>query len=247
MAAAIPFAIQGGSALASYFMNKKNAKAQASAQQLTQQSGAQTAAAAPPLLQQGKELGQQGAGYLRQGAEQLQGAGSYYSNILSNRRSANESLAPENATALEYYRGAGNKVQRTMQGGQRDYAQAELDRQKVGQLASYVPTARANAAQGMERVGSASGQLGGTALAAGGAASGQGVNAAMGGGYLNNMAFNQGQVQRQNAADTGNTWGKLFSSALSAYLNRGKGSGGGLPGTGTVMNWADNSNNFGGG
>jgi hypothetical protein len=245
MAAAVPFAMQGGAALYSYFKNKKTAAAQNTAMQATQQSGQQLAGAAPPLLAQGQQLAQQGSGYLQQGAQQLRGAGNYYGDILSNRRSARESLAPETATALEYYRGAGNKVQRTMTGGSRDYAQAELDRQKTGQIAGFLPAARANAAQGMERVGSATGNLGGSVLNAGSAATGAGVNAAMGGGYLNNMAFGQGQQQRQNSADSGNAWGKLFSSALSAYLNRGKGSGGG--GGGASAGWMSNSNNFGGG
>lgn len=225
MAAAVPFAVQGGAALYSYFKNKKNAALQTKAQETTAQSGQQLSATGPPLLQQGQQLAQQGSGYLQQGGQQLQGAGDYYSNVLSNRRSARESLAPETATALEYYRGAGNKVQRTMTGGARDTAQAELDRQKVGQIAGFLPSARANAAQGMERVGSATGNLGGQALSAGSAATGAGVNALYGSGYLNNQAFQQGQQQRQNTADSGNAWGKLFSSALSAYLNRDKSGG----------------------
>lgn len=227
MAAAVPFAIQGGAALYSHFANKKNAAAQQTAMTNTQGSAAQVGNAAPPLLKQGTELTQQGSGYLGSGARQLGQAGDYYSSILSNRRSARESLAPETSTALEYYRGAEGKNNRTLRGGSRDYANAELERQKVGQLASYLPAARANAATGMERVGSATGTLGGQALSAGNAASGQGVNAAMGSGYLNQGVFNQAQTQRQNTADTGNAWGKLFSSALTTYLNRGKGSSGG--------------------
>jgi hypothetical protein len=219
--------MQGGAALYSYFKNKKNAAMQTQAQESTAQGAQQLGAAGPPLLQQGAQLSQQGSGYLQRGAQQLQGAGDYYSNILSNRRSARESLAPETSTALEYYRGAGNKVQRTMRGGARDTAQAELDRQKVGQIAGFLPSARANAAQGMERVGSATGNLGGSALAAGGQQTGAGVNALYGSGYLNNQAFTQGQTQRQNTADSGSAWGKLFSGALSAYLNRGKGGGNG--------------------
>lgn len=228
MAAAIPFAVQGGAALYSYFKNKKNAKAQQEAQQSTQQSGQQLTAAAPPLLQQGQQLTGQGSGYLQQGANQLQGAGNYYRTILGSRSAATNSLAPETTTALNYYQGAENKANRTMRGGSRDYAVAELERQKVGQLASYLPAARQNAAQGMERVGSATGALGGQALNAGSAATGAGVNAAYAGGYLNQGAFNQAQTQRQNSSDSGSAWGKLFSGALSAYLNS-RGGGGKAP------------------
>jgi len=213
MAAAVPFALKAGIPLAASFLGKKlsgPSPQQRAAMTGTQQAGEQVGAMAPPLMQQGTDLTQQGGGYLRQGSNDLSQAGRYYSNILSNRRAATNALAPEMTTAMDFYRGAGQKVQRTMRGGSRDYAQAELDRQKVGQLASYLPQARAGAAQGMERIGSAQGALGGTAIGGGASLTGQGVNAASNAAYINSGLFNQAtQLQQQQGAG-----GKAFGSLL---------------------------------
>lgn len=220
MAAAVPFAIKAGSMIGGSLLGKAlsgPSKEQKAATQGTLQAGQQVGNAAQPLLQTGANLTQQGSGYLGK-------AGDYYSNILSNRKAANESLAPEQTTALNYYQGAGNKIQRTMRGGSRDYAQAELDRQKVGQFAGMLPAARARAAEGAAGVGSA-------ALGAGSAASGQGANAATSAAYINSGLFNQADRVRQQQAEGGKQWGGLLYD-VAQMLPWGKkqpATGGGVP------------------
>lgn len=214
MAAAIPYAIHGGAALFSHFKNKKANAAQQAATAGTQQVGQQLSGLVGPLTQQGQQL-------TGQGARTLGTAGDYYQNILGSRQVATQSMAPETTTALEYYRGAENKTKRTMQGGARDQALAELDRQKVGQIAGFLPAARRMAAEGATNVG-------GTQLQAGSAASGQAVNAGTGAAYANNAAFGQYQDQRKNSADTASAWGKILSGALGAWqASRGGGASSG--------------------
>lgn len=218
-AAAVPFALKAGAMVGGSLLGKKlsgPSGAQKSAMTGTQQSAQQVGAMAPPLMKQGAALTGQGAGTL--GA-----AGDYYKNILSNRQSARESLAPEMQGALAYYKGAENKTQRTMRGGSRDYAQAELERQKTGQLAGMLPAARAMAAQGATGVG-------GAQTGAGAAASGQGVNAAGTAGYINSGLFNQASQLQQQQQEGGKGWGSLLYDAASA-MPWGKKSGGVSPST----------------
>lgn len=202
MAAAVPFAIAGGSALYSYFKNKKANKALQQNTQAQQGAAQGQFDAAGPLRQQGTALTTEGAGTLN-------AAGDYYKNILGSRFGARESMAPEITTALDFYKGAEEKNQRTLRGGSRDYAQAELSRQKVGQIAGFLPAARANAAQGALGVGSA--QVGG-----GNALVGQSNNAAATGGYISGgvqAAYNN-QMQRQT--DSAKAWGQIASGIFGA-------------------------------
>lgn len=196
MAAAIPFAIQAGSAIYSHYKNKKANKVQQTAMEGNQALAAQ----APQLMDQGK-------GYLREAAQTLQPAAQYYQNILGSRQAATTALAPETTTALEYYRGAEGKTRRTMVGGARDTALAELDRQKVGQIAGLLPAARRGAAEGAGQIGSIYGGLGGQSMQGGFYA-----------GMAGNNAFNQAQTQKGNTAESANAWGKLAADALGAWM-----------------------------
>lgn len=235
--AAIPIAMSAGSAIYNHFKNKKANAAQSTAMAQTQQSGADVSKLSAPLMQQGSALAGQGAGLLQQGAGQLGQAGNYYGNILSNRRAASESLAPEMTTALDYYKGAERKTARTMRGGARDYAQAELGRQKVGQMAGMLPAARASAAQGMTNVGSATGNLGSSAIYGGGSMTGQGVNAATSGASINNSLFQQGQTTRQNNADSGKGWGSMLFDVIGGIAKSKAGGTSGVPGTKPGVPW----------
>lgn len=163
--------------------------------------------AAAPLLQQG-------AGMVAEGGRGLGDASAYYRNILSSRRGAAETLAPETTTALEYYRGAENKAKRTLSGGSRDYALAELDRQKVGQIAGFLPSARANAAEGMERIG-------GTQIQGGASLTGQGANALANAGYLRSGLFNNATTIRDQEAEGGAAWGKMMFDIFNGMQGLG--------------------------
>lgn len=225
MAAAVPFALKAGAMVGGSLLGKltnKPSKAQSSAMQGTQQAAQQVDKVSGPLMQQGSALAGQGAGYLRQGAGQLGQAGGYYGNILSNRRAASESLAPEMTTALDYYKGAASKTARTQRGGGRDYALAELDRQKVGQIAGMLPAARANAAAGMTNVGSATGNLGSSAIYGGGAMTGQGVQAATSNAYINSGLFNNATTLRNQEGEGGKQWGSMLYDMAGSLYGGGK-------------------------
>jgi len=216
MAAAVPFALKGGAMLAGSMLGKKlsgPSKDQKSAMAGTQAAGDQVGAMAPPLMKTGQEMTQAGGATLA-------GAGDYYKNILSNRQSARESLAPEMQGALEFYKGAEGKAKRTMRGGSRDYAVAELDRQKVGQMAGMLPAARAMAAQGAAGVG-------GQQVGAGTAASGQGVNAASNAAYIKSGLFNQASQIRGQEQEGGKQWGNLLYDVAGMIPWGKKGGGGG--------------------
>lgn len=219
-AAAVPVltkvAPYAASAVAGLFGKKASGptKEQKAAMQTQQQGMSQLTGAAAPLLGQGTGLAQQGAGYLGD-------AGKYYQGILGSRQQAQQALAPETATALEYYRGAGNKAKRTLTGGTRDMALAELDRQKVGQLAGMLPAARARAAEGITGVG-------GTALQGGTALTGQGAGLYDTAARIGAQQFGQASELRKQAQEGGKSWG----SAIFDIVKGGIGGGGGKKGGG---------------
>jgi hypothetical protein len=122
-------------------------------------------------------------------------------------------------TAMEFYRGATNQANRTLRGGRRDYAVAELKRQQAGQLAGMLPAARANAARGIADVG-------GTALSGGSSFAGMGGDLASQGAYINSGLFNQATQLRNQQGEGGKTWGNLLYDVASA-LPWGKKAGGG--------------------
>lgn len=197
---AIPFAAQGIGAL----LGKKASgpsKGQQAAVAGTQQGAQTLSAAGQPLLTSGLN-------YASQAGTSLAPAAQYYSSILSNRRAASESLAPEQQTALEYYRGAEGKTRRTMRGGARDQALAELDRQRVGQLAGMLPAARRSAAEGLQGVAGTYGSLG-TSL------TGQGTNALTNAAYIQSGLFDQATKIREQEAAGGKAWGGFLYDMAS--------------------------------
>lgn len=194
MAAAVPWIIKGGIALGSYIVNKKA--------QNKQKKAAEKTGGNADILQ---NYGQQGA---EAGQRNLSGAAQYYRNILSGSKSQMQSaLAPETGTVMDYYRGAQGKATRELRGGARDQAVAELDRSRVGDLARMVPTARANAAQGLYGVGAT--QVG------------QGANSLAQSGYLNNTLFNQQSQMNQEAGERAKVWGNLLYDVAGAWNGKG--------------------------
>lgn len=217
MAAAAPLAIKLGTMVGGSLLGKKLSGP--SKEQKAQLAGQQQAAQA--VGQYAPGLVQQGYGLARQGAGDLAGAGQYYRNILSSRQSARESLAPEMTTAMDFYRGAEGRAKRTMRGGSRDLALAELSRQKTGQLAGMLPAARRAAAEGLTDTGS-------TALSGGSAFTGQGVNAAAAAGNIYaGMGPTIGQIEHQKT-EGGKAWGNILYDAAQ-MIPWGKKGGGVLP------------------
>ena len=215
MAAAVPFAIKGGSMLLGSLLGKKlsgPSKGQKTAMQGTQQAGNALNAYSQPMMQKGFQLAGQGQGDLSQASQ-------YYRNILGNRQAARESLAPEMNTAMDFYRGATSSANRNLRGGKRDYAVADLKRQQAGQLAGMLPAARANAAQGIAGVG-------GTALQGGSSFAGMGGDLASQGAYINSGLFNQATQIKQQEQEGGKGWGSLLYD-IAGKLPWGKMGGGG--------------------
>lgn len=169
------------------------------------------------------EFGQAGT-QLDKGDSYLQSAGNYYRQILGGRAGMRQALAPETSSIMDFYRGNAGKIDRSFQGGARDYAAAENDRARVGSLAGIIPTARANAAQGAERVAGGYGGLASGFTNLGGAR----TNTATGIGYLQSLVGNQANAQAAQAGGTGNVIGRLIFDALSTY-GGGKGKGSTLP------------------
>lgn len=216
MAAAIPFALkaapwimQGAGALLGRKLSGPS-KGQQTAMQGTQQAGQAVGQLSAPLFQTGMNVMGQAPGQYQQAGQNLGAASNYYRNILSSRQGARESLAPEMTTALDFYRGAERKTRRTMQGGSRDYALAELDRQKVGQLAGMLPAARRGAAEGALNVGGAYGDIGSNLLYGGSQLTGQGLNAASTAAYINSGLFNQASQIREQEGEGGKAWGGIL-------------------------------------
>lgn len=220
MAAAVPFALQAGTALAGSLFGKKT-----SGPNPTQQAGMTGATTSADALtkmsaattQKGDALSGQASTLTGQGSGYLGNAADYYKNILSgNRFGMRQALQPEQKSILDYYRGGASTIANGMRGGARDDALAKLNQQKVGQLTSLIPSARAGAA-------SAVGNLGGTALGAGanlygqagnmyGMAGGQQANA----GNIYGNLFNQGAQIDKQTSQGGNAWGNLLYGAAQA-------------------------------
>lgn len=218
MAAAAPFAIKAGMALGSSLLGKKlsgPSKDQKTAMAGTQAAAKSVGQYATPLVQQGGQLAQAGG-------ENLGAAGSYYRNLLGSRQQAQNAVAPEVQNAMSYYRGAENKTKRTMTGGSRDYALAELDRQKVGQIAAFTPAARRAAAEG-------SAQIGSSLLGAGANLTNTGVGAAGTAAQINNSLYSQAADQQKQQTEGGKQMGGFIYDILDKLpLPKFGGGGGGI-------------------
>lgn len=209
---AAPYIASGVGSLIGKKMSKPS-KQQQQAIDTTSASQKQLSGAAAPLLQQGQQTATQGAGYLGD-------AGRYYQGILGNRSQATASLAPEMNTAMEFYRGAGNKAKRTLTGGTRDMAVAELDRQKVGQLAGMLPAARRSAAEGITDVG-------GTAMSGGTSMTGQGAGLLESAANIGSQQFQNATQLRDQAQKGGSSWGGAMFDIVKSIPMGGKGGKGG--------------------
>jgi len=211
MQSAKPFAMKAGAALGGAALGKWTggpSNPQQTAMQGQQRAAQQVGGMAGPMMQTGLNTVRQGTGYMQQ-------AGSYYGNILSNRRAASESLAPEMKTMMDQYGGAARKAQRTMRGWARDSAVAELDRERVGNAAMMLPMARAQAAQGM-------GQLANTGIYGGQGMTGQGINAASNAGQLYGNMFRDATTVRGQEKEAGKEWGDMLYDVANTPWGGGK-------------------------
>jgi len=214
-AAAVPAAIKIGSMVGGSLLAKKLSgptAEQKAGMSATQGATAQLGAAAPQLMGQGKQLTQQGAGYA--GA-----AGNYYQKLLGSRAGLREALAPDTASALDYYKGAAGSIGRTMTGGSRDQALAELERDKAGKLALMPAMARSAAATGA--VGASA-----PFFQAGSSQTGQGIYAGQGALYGGNALYTQASDLAEQQRKAGSSYGNMIYDAVSGWKLPGRGGGG---------------------
>lgn len=220
-AAAIPALVKIGGMVGGSLLSKKLSgptSQQSGAMQGTAGNAALLGSAAPQMIGQGQENIKQGAGYAST-------AGNYYQKLLGSRSSLKEATAPDTAAALDYYKGAEGKVANTMRGGGRDNALAELDRQKVGQLAMLPTMARGKAAENL--TGAAA-----PLLSTGAQQQGQGVYAAGTAVGANNAYYNQATDQADQQRKSGSGIGQFIFDAIKGWKGGGWGSGGGMKGGG---------------
>jgi hypothetical protein len=117
-----------------------------SPEELRALAGAQGAAGT--LMGQSEKLMGAGLPYLRQ-------AGGYYSTLLGGNRAAmTQAVAGPRAALTDVYRGAERNLERSnVRGAARDVAQAELGRERAGQIASLTTGVQPFAAQGLASLG----------------------------------------------------------------------------------------------
>jgi hypothetical protein len=226
MAAAVAPAISLGTQL---FASRRANKAQTAATQaLGQLRGAagDLSATGGGLLESGRRLLAGGAGAIGRGTQFLGQAAGYYAPILAgNRASIASSLAPERGQITDIYRGASRGLDRSgIRGADRELAEAELTRQKAGQLAGLAPLARAGAAQALTGIGAQEQGTGLGLTSAGTNLSGQGVSAKSAGTSALSAALGVAQgranVERGHEMGIGQATGGLLFDALKSQGGR---------------------------
>jgi hypothetical protein len=199
MAAAIPITMAGASLGQAYLGSKR--------------SGAEKSALA----------GQQGIASQLQGqGQQLYGAGmpamrsalNYYSTLLQGNRAAmSQAVAGPTAQLTDMYRGAERNLDRQgIRGGGRDLAQAELGRDRAGQLARLTTGVQPMAAGAL-------GQMGSSAV-------GQGLGATGAAGGQYGQILGQQFTNRQNTNQMwGDAMGDVGGAAYDVWKMKSKGGG----------------------
>ncbi len=181
-------------------------------------------AQAAPLIAQQTALAQQQAAIAKLAGPALTETSDYYRKLLHGDKGAmTTALQPEITSITELARGAERGLERGPAGPQRDVAKAELGRQKVGQIGSLFPQARAAGAAGLSNIGS---------LAMGGASNAASVYQNLTSGMRDDARFRaaeQGQL--------GEGVGTLLTDFYKAWQSSQKPSGGGGGGDWTSSSW----------
>lgn len=222
MPAIIPLIATGITAYQAYSQHKQNKKVNAQQDAIAAQQGPLTTAQAG-LANQQREQGQQLFSY---GMPLLQRSGDYYSKILGGNRAATDiAIAPDVNAIGDSYRGAFRSLTRMTPGANRDVAQADLIRQRAGQIGGLVPAARAgaaNATANLGQVGVSGGQQG---LSASSSSTSNLLSSLLG---QSNNLFERQQYGNQQSADQGKALSQLLTMFAQAWQGRqAKGGGGG--------------------
>lgn len=228
MAAAVVPAVQLG---ISAFGAFKRHKAQKKQQQQQEQLAAEAKAARGAITQQAPQFAQQGKAFGDIGLPLLRDSSNYYRALIGGDRGAiDAALAPERAGIADTYRGAQKSVD-FMRGPTKDLAQAELNKQRAGQLGLLPAMARKGAIEGgtqlgldTARTGLDARRMGASLYESAGQLAHQGAQTGINQGYLN-------LAQNQQNFDMGQGMGSLFGDVLKGVLGKFGGGGGRLPTT----------------
>lgn len=189
----VPAAVTAGSAIYGAIKSKSHGYASGSGRQ-DQATG---------ILQNARQSSTNGNSLFSTGAPLIAQAASYYRRLLSGDPQLEaRAVAPQRAALTESYKGAESGLEAsTLRGGARDYARADLSRQKAGQLGLLIPNA----------INQAIPQAAGVGLEA----TGQGQNSTSAGGSL--YAQLLGLSQQQNATDFSQS--SQIGGGISGFLN----------------------------
>jgi hypothetical protein len=101
-----------------------------------------------------RQLGGRGDQLWGVGLPALQQSSNYYGQILGSRAGMRQAVAPEVAGINDLYKGARKGIEAgNLTGADKELAAAETNKQRVGQIGSLYPTARANAAGNLASIG----------------------------------------------------------------------------------------------
>lgn len=220
IAPAIPWIVKGAGMLGGALMSRGAQKSagKRSGEESAALTGAQTAASS---------LQKTGAGLLEQGRGPLTEATNYYGTLLRGNRGAQAQATAAPAGAIrDLYAGAERGLEREGRAATSG-ARAELQREKVGKLASLVSGVQPMAAEGLSRIGAIT-------TGAGAAATGQAGSI-----YANLLG--QGAAKQQQARaeghDAGATAGRFIFDILSGFGGKSGGGGGGGGGSNPLAKW----------
>jgi hypothetical protein len=233
----IPLIAQGVGLAGGAIAGKKATKAAMtrSPEEMRALTGAQGAAdasmgAGKDVLGQSKDLLGKAGSLTTQGKQWLEQPANYYQTLLSGNRAAMQgAVAPATAQITGNYRGAAQGLS-GLRGASKDAATADLNRQRVSQIAGLSTGVQSGAAGALGALGQAGLNAASPLYGAGASLAGTGGQLmGQGGGIYANL-LNQGnanrQYGRQEGGQTSAAIGNLAATAgnvLSGVLGKGKG------------------------
>ncbi len=145
--AAVPAAIQGGTALLGGIFGRR------SAQRATQRGPGEQRALSGATGLAGM-LGSQGRQLFQTGLQQTQQAGNFFGQLVSGDRAAiRQAVAPERREITDLFSGAQRRIASESRGGVADLASAQADVRQAGALSEVAPRARTAAATSLANLG----------------------------------------------------------------------------------------------
>ncbi len=207
LAPALPWIIKGGAALGGSLLGKM---AQGSAQKRSPEEAAALGGAQSTAGQ----LTATGSNLINQGQPLLGQAGNYWSTLLRGSRPAMaQATAGPRAQITDIYRGAESNLERSgIRGASRDVAQAELGRQRAGQIAGLTTGMQPLAASQLADIGERQTSTGANLMGQSGSIWGN----------LLGQGFENRKYARGEGEKFGTSMGQLIFDILTGTLGKKK-------------------------